>query len=273
VPVAIALEASGEIALVLYRYGLQRVQLAANAAGAATSAYVGLDVGGTKPGPAPDPSNTSAAGCVGIAYRATKSGSGGIEGTAIAGCSTPALCPPGIKCENLTHLLQLGPLEKCLPLDGKAQPSVQCWRWQAAAGFGAALGAPVVDDKTQQIYQLTTEGLLAATIGGTGPLKPILPHRFEGDAQSQRMLALDPDRGFLYAADGRKVLRLEPRREGPDLRRGRPFLAGRDGELAVFVGLSADGSVLDIGRRKQAQTASLASVCARRCTGCLCGDK
>jgi hypothetical protein len=279
-PVAIALEPGGATALVLYKNALQRIRLDANAASAAVTLTGYL--GESKPTlPLPDPGLLQKAGCSGLTYRQLKTATG-VEGWVFAACNAPPLaCPAGVVCEESAHLLRLGPLEKCLPLDGKQPPAASagsaCWARLAAKGFGRALGSPVVDEVGGQVYQLTAAGVLAGPLSGfvagaaIGALGPILPIRFEGKASSPRMMVLD-GAGRLYAADGPRVWRVEVRKPDPK-RPARPFLVGRGGEEALSLGLSGDGSLLDLGRVKEGSLSSLASVCLERCAECLCGPQ
>lgn len=275
-PVGLALEPGGATALVLYRDALQRVRLDDPTAASAAVTLAGL-LEVVKP--ATDPNLAVKTGCTGLSYRQVKTANGS-EGWVFVACNAPPLaCPPGITCEEAAHVLRLGPIEKCLPLDGKQPPATQpgsnCWARLAGKGFGRAHGAPVIDDAAGQLYQLSALGVLAGTlaafspgVGDPSPLIPIFPLRFEGKASSPRMMVLD-SAGQLYAADGPRVWRIDVRQPGA-VRPARPFIVGREGEQALTLGQSGDRTLLDVGRVKEGSLSSLISVCLQRCQGCLC---
>ncbi len=280
VPVSLAIETGGQTALVLYRDALQRIRLddPNGASSAVTLAnLLELKPVGSDPGA---PALAEKVGCTGLSYRAIK-GANAVEGWVFVACSAPPLiCPPGATCEDSANVLRLGPVEKCLPLDGKQPPAAvagsNCWARVGSKGFGRGLGAPVIDEAGGQVYQLTVAGVAAAPLSGfvggfagiATPLIPIFPLQIEGKVSSPRMMVLDSG-GRLFAADGPRVWRIEVRRPDP-ARPARPLWVGREGEETLSVGLSGDGTLLDLGRVREGSLGSVARVCLERCQGCLC---
>jgi hypothetical protein len=279
-PVSIAIEAGGQTALVLYRDAVQRIRLD-DPSGASAAVTLANMLALTNAGSDPNaPALAEKVSCTGMSYRPVKT-TAGVEGWLFVACSAPPLlCPPGAVCEDSANVLRLGPLEKCLPLDGKQPPAAvaggNCWARVGSKGFGRGIGAPVIDEAGGQVYQLTAAGVAAAPLAGfqgglagiATPLIPIFPLQVQGKLSSPRAMALD-GAGRLFAADGPRVWRIEVRQPDPK-RPARPLWVGREGEEALSVGLSADGTVLDLGRVREGSLGSVARVCLERCQGCLC---
>lgn len=211
--------------------------------------------------------------CTGLDYFKPATAGAGM-GTAYLACNiNSALCKAGQSCPIWGQLVQVGPVLKCLgnkvPLLPGKDP---CWITTTSKAPLPLLGAPAVDSKNKKVY-LRTPGFVTYTpLDSTGSQIRTMPLfiavKWQGGSTAPDQMILDGG-GHLFAASGPLVHRLLPQQSSEKLRRGLPFAVGPDQE-SLMLGLSSDGSLLDVVRREFGSLHSLMSVCLKRCTGCLC---
>ncbi len=150
-----------------------------------------------------------------------------------------------------------------------------CWTIATTKATALTVGAPVVDTVARRVYMLTGVGVLGGLFAGptpkitVKPLAPLLSFKLQNPGQGLRTLVLDNQRQ-LFVADGPLVRRVRLAKTGPGKVSHRPFHAGRSKERARNLSISGDGSLLEVFRDRSGTLHSVAGVCLKRCSGCIC---
>jgi hypothetical protein len=270
-PVDMLMEPSGDMVQVLFYDRLTRVRLA--------PFPLPLAIRSITIFPVPDVHNLGVkqvSRCTGLVYH-EPTGTAAGRGMTYIGCNfEPASCPAGQTCPGRPGLLQLGPVANCMAKTNPAPVRDPCWVYWLLATPLPAAGAPVVDDtpSRKKVYLMTSGRILEADLDAqsTAPLRKLtdlISFSRRGKTTAAPLMTLDGS-GYLYAVNGDRVHRLEPRQQKKNARLGKEVKLSEFKEEAWMLAPSPDGSLLSVIKRRGAGLHSLMSLCLRRCSTCLC---
>ena len=271
VAVDLALEPSGQAALVLSRALLTRVTFSST--GKASAVSVSVDPNNLKLGALPSVATT----CTGMAYHEPAGTSPG-EGTVFLACSGfKQPCAVGQTCPGKASLLALKPAASCLNkgASGGLPAMAGCWTYYSTSQAQVSVGAPYLDTLKSAVFMLTNRGVFSGGFPGKvakvglRPLVPLFQFPRQGQQAGLRVMSMDTQRR-LYVADGASVRRLDLTGTAGAKIPNMSFRIGWAKEEAANLSVSGDGSMLEISRQRSGALHSLAGVCLRRCPTCLC---